>query len=145
MASARPAAGFDNVAFEFEGQRIVGTVIDYDKDGSLVVGNPFLEGVWSVPVEEATITKEHITNAPPCDQEPIAMTTYYVATLAKYVLVDSENEADARQRGHVALRELDGDRPIHIRTIRPATNEEIELQRWHQDMVAAEKPPDRRS
>ena len=34
------------------------------------------------------------------------MTTYYVATLARYVLVDAESEADARERGRAALREL---------------------------------------
>jgi hypothetical protein len=60
-------AGFDNVAFEFDGQRIVGTVIDYEDDETLVVGNPFLDGVWSVPVEDATITNEHITNVPTSD------------------------------------------------------------------------------
>jgi len=34
------------------------------------------------------------------------MTTYYVATLARYVLVDAESEADARERGRASLREL---------------------------------------
>lgn len=74
------------------------------------------------------------------------MTTYYVATLAKYVLVDAENEADARERGHAALHELYADLrerlgkevPVNITTIRPATDEEIELWRWHQEMVAGE-------
>ena len=28
------------------------------------------------------------------------MCTYYVATLARYVLVDSDNESDARERGY---------------------------------------------
>ena len=73
------------------------------------------------------------------------MTTYYVATLAKYVLVEAQNEADARQRGLAALRELDASHSINIRTIRPATNDQIERQRWHDDMVAAEQlPGDRR-
>ena len=64
MSSAKPSPGFDNVAFEFEGARIVGTVLDYDEDGLLIVGNPFLGANWHVPVDDATITDEHITNAP---------------------------------------------------------------------------------
>jgi len=71
------------------------------------------------------------------------MTTYYVATLARYVLVDAENEADARQRGHAALHKLYADLrkrlgkqvPINILTVRPATEDEIELWRWHHEMV----------
>ena len=71
------------------------------------------------------------------------MTTYYVATLARYVLVDAENELDARELGYAALRTLyasDGRREeaITVRTVRPATHDEIELWRWHQEMVAAE-------
>jgi hypothetical protein len=74
------------------------------------------------------------------------MTTYYVATLARYVLVEAENDADARERGHAALHELYADLreqlgkevPINIATLRPATTEEIELWRWHQEMVAGE-------
>ena len=60
-------------------------------------------------------------------------------------MVKAENEADARESGLAALRELDAGHPINIRTIRPATKDEIELQRWHEDMVAAERlPGDRR-
>lgn len=75
------------------------------------------------------------------------MTTYYVATLARYVLVDAEHEAAARELGHAALHELYADLrqrwgkevPIEIRTIRPATTDEIDLWKWHQQMLAAEK------
>lgn len=66
------------------------------------------------------------------------MTTYYVATLARYVLVKAENESDARQRGHAALRELDANLPINIRTVRLATADEIEFDREHRLALAAE-------
>jgi hypothetical protein len=75
------------------------------------------------------------------------MSTYFVATLARYVLVEAENEAQARQRGQAALHELYADLrqqlgrevPIKIRTIRLASDDEIELQRWHHQMVARER------
>ena len=75
------------------------------------------------------------------------MTTYFVATLARYVLVDAENEASARTAGQMALYDLYADLraklgrdvPIEITTVRPATNEEIELMRWHHEMVAREE------
>ena len=74
------------------------------------------------------------------------MTTYLVATLARYVLVDAADEQEARAKGHAALHELYADLrerygrdvPINILTIRPATDEEIELMRWHNEMVARE-------
>jgi hypothetical protein len=70
--------------------------------------------------------------------------TYLVATLARYVLVDAANEDEARILGQAALHDLYSDRrerlgkdvPINILTIRPATNEEIELQRIHDEMMA---------
>lgn len=71
------------------------------------------------------------------------MTTYYVATLARYVLVDAESEEQARERGLPGLYELYADVrekpgrevPINILTVRPATEEEIELGNWHREMV----------
>lgn len=66
------------------------------------------------------------------------MTTYYVATLARYVLVVAENETQAREMGHVALRELDAHLPPNIVTVRLATSDESDLLRWHQDMLARE-------
>jgi hypothetical protein len=63
MTSKRPSPGFDNVAFEFEGARIVGTVLDYDDGGLLIVGNPFHGANYHVPVEDAAITVENITGA----------------------------------------------------------------------------------
>ena len=55
------------------------------------------------------------------------MTTYYVATLANYVLVNAANETDARELGRAALVELTGNATPNVRTIRLATDDEIEL------------------
>lgn len=66
------------------------------------------------------------------------MFTYYVATLANYVLVNAANEADARELGRAALVELTGNATPNVRTIRLATNDEIELSRWHQEMLDRE-------
>ena len=66
------------------------------------------------------------------------MTTYYVATLARYVLVEAADAAQARERGEAALRELDANLPINIRTVRQATGDEIEFMRWHEQTVAEE-------
>jgi hypothetical protein len=71
------------------------------------------------------------------------MTTYFVGTLARYVLVDANDEAEARALGQPALHELYADVrarlgrdvPIIIRTVRPATPDEIDLNRWHGEMV----------
>ena len=73
------------------------------------------------------------------------MNTYYVATLACYVLVDAENETQAREKGHAALRELyaelrqsNEEVPIEIRTVREADEDENEHWTWHQNMLKAE-------
>jgi hypothetical protein len=68
-----------------------------------------------------------------------------VATVARYVLVDAANEDEARRLGLIALREMFVDDagpfakevPINIHTIRPATDDEIALQRAHDRNVAA--------
>jgi hypothetical protein len=62
------------------------------------------------------------------------MPTDYVATLARYVLVEAENEAQARKRGQSALSEQNA--MTAIRTVRLATADEIELAEWHQHFVA---------
>lgn len=72
------------------------------------------------------------------------MTTYLVATLARYVLVDAESESVARRLGQPALHalyadvreRLGKDVPIEIRTVREATKEEIDLWNWHHEMIA---------
>jgi hypothetical protein len=66
------------------------------------------------------------------------MFTYYVATLANYVLVNAANETDARELGRAALVELTGNATPNIRTIRLATDDEIELSRWHHEMLDRE-------
>lgn len=74
------------------------------------------------------------------------MTTYYVATLARYVLVEADDESAARVAGHAALHDLYADlrerlgrdMPIEIRTIRPATTDEIDMMNWHHEMLARE-------
>ncbi len=75
------------------------------------------------------------------------MRTYLVATLARYVLVDAEDETQARRRGAPMLYDLyedvrerlGRDVPIDIRTVRPATDDEIDLWKRHHEMVARER------
>lgn len=69
------------------------------------------------------------------------MTMYYVATLANYVLVDAADETDARELGRAALIELTGNATPNIRTLRPATDDEIDFWRWHQETLAREAGP----
>ena len=72
------------------------------------------------------------------------MSTYFVATLARYVLVEAASEAEARERGLADLHALYADLrerlgrevPTEIRTVRLATADESELWRWHHEMVA---------
>ena len=74
------------------------------------------------------------------------MTVYYVATLARYVLVEAADEDEARPPGQVALHDLYADVRerrgkdvrINILTVRPATDSEVELQRFHDEMMARE-------
>jgi hypothetical protein len=62
----RPRVGYDNVAFNLDGHRVVATVIGYDDDGLMVVGNPNWDDVWHVAVEDAVVTDEDL-NQPPAD------------------------------------------------------------------------------
>ena len=72
------------------------------------------------------------------------MTTYFVGTLSIWTLVDAADETAAREAAIPELHKLyaeSGSRigrdfPIEIRTVRPATQEEIDLLRWHNEMVA---------
>lgn len=65
------------------------------------------------------------------------MTKYFVANIARYVLVDANSEEDARELGLAALRKLydDPNREIVIHTIREATDSEIDLWDWHHKMT----------
>ncbi|TWT34987.1 hypothetical protein KOR42_53370 [Thalassoglobus neptunius] len=73
------------------------------------------------------------------------MTTFLVATLSRYVLVDAADEDQARQLAKPGLEELyakererfGNDFPIEILTVRPATQEEIDLWNWHHQMIAS--------
>ena len=93
---------------------------------------------------------DEIDDQPQRNRKDQTMKTYYVATLARYVLVEADDETTAREVGHAALHSLYADVrerlgkevPIEIRTIREATREEIELWNWHHQMLAAE-PMDR--
>jgi hypothetical protein len=71
------------------------------------------------------------------------MTTYYVATLAHYVLVDAPTADEARVRAVPLLEQLleqlrggPGRFPVAVRTVRPATADEIELMRFDARMRA---------
>lgn len=72
------------------------------------------------------------------------MKIWMVATQSCYVLVEANDEAAARKLGQAALDELyAGLRtrigrmfPVEIRTVRHATESEIELDRWHQEMTS---------
>ncbi len=63
--------------------------------------------------------------------------TYLVASLVRYELVDARDEAEARQLGEAALTAAAG-RPQAPYTVRLATEDEIELIKWHNEMVANE-------
>jgi hypothetical protein len=74
------------------------------------------------------------------------MITFYVGSLAYYVLVDAPSEVEARRLALPLLHELYAeirqrlgrDAPINITTVRPVTDDEIELQRFHDEAVARE-------
>jgi hypothetical protein len=93
---------------------------------------------------------DEIDDQPQRNRKDQTMKTYYVATLARYVLVEADDETTAREVGQAALHTLYADVrerlgkevPIEIRTIREATRDEIELWNWHHQMLAAE-PMDR--
>jgi hypothetical protein len=69
------------------------------------------------------------------------MTIYYVATLARYVLVEADDEAQAREKAvpYLGIRQpITSEAILRITTVRPATTDEIELSEWHDNMVARE-------
>ena len=61
-----PRVGYDNVAFERDGLRIIATVIGYDDDGVMIVSTPAWDDIWHVAVADAVITDEPM-NQPPAD------------------------------------------------------------------------------
>ena len=74
------------------------------------------------------------------------MTTWYVSTRARYVLVDAADEAEAREKAKPALHDLYADIrrrlgrevPIMIHTVRPATSDEIQMCKWQLELLARE-------
>jgi hypothetical protein len=64
---------------------------------------------------------------------------YYVATLARYALVEADDEESARELGKELLVQMYDDYrrlaargiPIEIRTVRGPTETELNLWRWH--------------
>ena len=66
------------------------------------------------------------------------MTKFYVATRARY------DKTGARRLGQPALHELHADLckqisrdlPVEIHVVRPATDDEIEMWKWHQELLA---------
>jgi len=71
------------------------------------------------------------------------MTIFYVATRARYVVVDAPNESEARRLGQPALQDLHADLgkqigrnlPVEIHVVRPATSDEIEMWQWHEELL----------
>jgi len=60
---------------------------------------------------------------------------FYIATLARYVLAEAADEQEARAKGTDALAALGQRGPIEVRTVRPASGDEIRLARWHEEML----------
>jgi hypothetical protein len=81
---------------------------------------------------------------PSTQSESQSMTTYYVATFNRYVLVDADDEAQAREAAQPALADLHADLdhgkglPINILTVRPATDDEIEFWNLNIETTARE-------
>jgi hypothetical protein len=70
------------------------------------------------------------------------MPTFYVATRALYVVVDANDGHQARELAGPALaallhKTLGREAPVEIHIIRLATADEIELMKWHDQMVAS--------
>ncbi len=71
------------------------------------------------------------------------MTAFYVATRARYVVVEATNEAEARRLAQPALQKLHAEvnarigreLPVEIHVARPATDDEIELWKWHEELL----------
>ena len=71
------------------------------------------------------------------------MTTFYVATRARYVIVEADDETEARRLGEPGLQKLHAevsacighDVPVEIHVVRPATDDEIERGRWNRELL----------
>ena len=74
-------------------------------------------------------------------------TTFFVATRFRYVLIDAVDEAEARELAREPIYELYAEQRARsrdfpenreIHTVRPATEDEIELNRWDHEMRTEE-------
>jgi hypothetical protein len=71
------------------------------------------------------------------------MPQYYVATRSRYIVVEAANESDARRIALPDLQRLQAevsapigrDLPTVIHVVRPATDDEIEMDRWSRDLL----------
>jgi len=71
------------------------------------------------------------------------MTMFYVATRARYVLAEADGEDEARRLAEPALQALHAeiqagigrDLPVEIHVVRHATGDEIEMWKWHQELL----------
>jgi hypothetical protein len=71
------------------------------------------------------------------------MPTFYVATRARYVIVEADDETEARRLGEPEIQKLQAELtvrsrqnlPIEIHVVRPATDDEIELGRWNRELL----------
>lgn len=63
------------------------------------------------------------------------MTVYYVATLARYVLIEAADASTARELGAEQLAAMATTvvtpAEVRIQTVREATADEIEFNHWH--------------
>src|SRR5205807_7652944 len=101
---------------------------------------------WPTEKTASAAADELVTTLPARFTPLPSATTFYVATLVRYVLVEAEDEAQARERGAAALEELyaelrrqfEAEMPVEILTVRPATSDEIEFSRWNEETLAHE-------
>jgi hypothetical protein len=97
---------------------------------------------WPTAKTASAVADELVASLPERFTPQPVPATFYVATLARYVLVEAENDAQARERGQPALEKLYADlglrHAVEILTVRPATPDEIEFCRWGEEALARE-------
>jgi hypothetical protein len=101
---------------------------------------------WPTENTASAVADELVATYPERFTPEPSSAMFYVATLARFVLVEAENEAQARERGAAALEELyvelrrqfDAEMPVYILTVRPAVSDEVEFSRWNEETLARE-------
>jgi hypothetical protein len=102
---------------------------------------------WPTEKTASAVADELIATYPERFASLPSPAMFYVATLARFVLVEAENEEQARERGAAALEELyaelrrqfDAEMPANILTVRPATSDEVEFSWWNEETLAREE------